>query len=198
MINDIINLKSGINLVYGEGATGKTTLALMLAYEFSKFSKVVFIDTENGFSFDRFKQISGENYENCLKNVLLIKAKNFEEQIRVIKNLENIEKVSLIILDSLGMHYRLELKNDQKYANNKISEIFKILKLINEKNIFIFLTNQVYNNFDNNKLELVGGKMVRNLCGWIMKLEKNPRKLINESTNSEHLFDIMDSGIRLL
>ena len=72
MLNEFFDLNSGINLVYGEAATGKTTLALMLACDFSKFSKVIFIDTENGFNFERFKQISQEYYEKCLKNILKI------------------------------------------------------------------------------------------------------------------------------
>ncbi len=198
MIYDHINLKEGINLVYGEGATGKTTLALMLARDHSKFGKVIFIDTENGFNFDRFKQISKEDYEKCLKNILLFKVKNFEELNRIVKNLIDLNEIDLIILDSIGMYYRLELKNDVKYANNKINDIFNILSLLNKKGIKTFITNQVYNNFESNKLEMVGGNMVRKLSDCIIKLEKNPRKIIREKPNIiENLFEIRDEGIVL-
>jgi len=198
MIHDLIDLKSGINLVYGQAATGKTTLALMLARDYSKFSKVIFIDTENGFNFDRFKQISQENYESCLKNILLFKVNNFTDQNKIIRSLLDIEKINLIIIDTIGMHYRLELKNDAKYANNKINETFQILKMLNKRDINVFLTNQVYNNFETNKLELIGGNMIRNLCDCIIRLDNNPRKMTKEKpTNNENLFEIKDEGICL-
>jgi len=199
MLDNLIDLNSGINLVYGEGGTGKTTLALMLAYNYSKFSKVIFIDTENGFNFERFKQVSRENYENCLKNILLFKVKNFNEQIKIIKNLENIKKINLIIIDTIGFYYRLELKNDVKYANNKMGEILKILNLLTKNNSKIFLTNQVYNNFNTNKQETIGGNMTRKFCKFILKLERNPRKiLIEKPFKSEYLFEIKDDGIKLI
>ena len=198
MIHDLIDLKSGINIVYGQAATGKTTLALMLARDYSKFSKVIFIDTENGFNFDRFKQISQENYESCLKNILLFKVNNFTDQNKIIRSLLDIEKINLIIIDTIGMHYRLELKNDAKYANNKINETFQILKMLNKRDINVFLTNQVYNNFETNKLELIGGNMIRNLCDCIIRLDNNPRKMTKEKpTNNENLFEIKDEGICL-
>jgi len=198
MINEVVNLKNGLSLVYGEGATGKTTLALMLAYEHSKFSKVIFIDTENGFNFDRFKQISQENYEKCLNNILLIKVKDFDDQVKAIKNLAEIKNVSLIIIDSLGMYYRLELKKDVKNTNNNMGGILSVLRTLNKNGINIFITNQVYNNFNNNKLEVVGGNMVRTFCKSIMRLEKNPRKIVVEKpSNLEWFFEIKDQGIVL-
>ena len=133
MLNEILDLKSGINLIYGEGGSGKTTLALMLAKDYSKFSKIIFIDTENGFNFERFKQISENYYESCLKNILLFKVKNFQEQISTIKKFLDVKGINLIIIDTIGVYYRSELKNDFKYANNKMSEMLKILNLLIKK-----------------------------------------------------------------
>jgi RecA/RadA recombinase len=198
MINEILDLDSGISLVYGEGGTGKTTLALMLAYNYSKFSKVIFIDTENGFNFERFKQISQDNYKNCLKNILLFKIKDFNEQFKIIKNLENIGNISLVVIDTIGFYYRLELKNDFKFANNKMSDILKILNLLSKKNVKIFLTNQVYNNFNTNNLESVGGNLIKKFCNFIIKLEKNPRKIVMENTKIEYSFEIKNEGVKLI
>lgn len=199
MLNEFLDLKNGINLVYGEGATGKTTLALMLSHDFSKFSKVIFIDTENGFNFERFKQISQENYESCLKNILLFKVKDFEEQIKIIKNLGDIKKINLIIIDSIGVHYRRESKININVLNKKFIEMFKELRLLNKKGVNVFLTNQVYRNFKENKLENVGGKTVKNFSKVLIRLEKNPRRIIKEKpSNIEYLFEIKDGGIKII
>ena len=198
MINDVVDLNSGMNLAYGEGATGKTTLALMLAYTYSKFSKVIFIDTENGFNFDRFKQIAKDDYELCLRNILLLKVNSFEDQEKKISNLVNTKEIALIIVDSLSNYYRLELKKDPKDTNAKMAEMLRILRNLNKENTKVILTSQVYNNFNTNKLESVGGNMVKRMCSFIFKLEKSPRKIVIEKPiETEYEFEIKDEGIVL-
>ena len=60
-----------VTCIYGPAASGKTTLALMACVEAAKEGKkVLFIDTEEGFSVDRFKQISGDVY--LLKNIIIL------------------------------------------------------------------------------------------------------------------------------
>ncbi|MEK6841051.1 MAG: AAA family ATPase [Nanoarchaeota archaeon] len=199
MLNEFLDLKNGINLVYGEAATGKTTIALMLARDFSKFSKIIFIDTENGFNFERFKQISQEYYEKCLKNILLFKAKSFDEQIRMVKSLENIKDTNLIVIDTIGSYYRLELKENTKEINDRFIDMFKTLRILNKNGTNIFLTNQVYKNFDTNRIENVGGKTVKNFSRVIIKLENSPRRIIKEKPSKiEYLFEIKDDGIKLI
>ncbi len=197
MIHDFIDLKEGINLVYGEPATGKTTLALMLTRDYSKFSRVIYVDTENGFNVERFKQISRENYKDCLKNIITFKVKNYQEQEDAIKNLNGI-KADLIIIDTIGMHYRLNLKDDFKDANNKMISMLKTLLKLNKNNVNVLIINQVYNNFNTNKVQGVGEKMINKFCKVVLKLEKNPRKIIREKPNkSERLFEINDEGITI-
>src|SRR3989344_252928 len=198
MIHEFIDLKEGINSVYGEPATGKTTLALMLARDYSKFSKVVYVDTENGFNVERFKQISLENYKNYLKNVITFKVKNYQGQEDVINKLNEI-KANLIIIDTIGMHYRLNLKENFKDANNKMVNMLKILRGLNKKNINVLIINQVYSNFNTNKVQGVGGNMINKFCNVVLKLEKNPRKIIREKPNkAERLFEINNEGITIL
>ena len=53
--------KDEISLIYGVAGSGKTTIAKLVAIEEAKKSKVMFIDTENVFCVERFKQLIGDN-----------------------------------------------------------------------------------------------------------------------------------------
>ena len=82
-INDILN--NNIIAIYGEAGTGKTTLSLIAAIDKLKLGKkVLFLDTENSFPIERFKQLT-ENNLSLLDNLILIKANNFKEQQEKIK-----------------------------------------------------------------------------------------------------------------
>ena len=64
-----------ITTLYGPAGSGKTNLCLIAAANLaSQGKKVIFIDTEGGFSIERLKQIAGENgeYEKVLKNLIYI------------------------------------------------------------------------------------------------------------------------------
>ncbi len=197
-LDNLIEYKD-ITMIYGEAATGKTTLAKLAAIEQAKNNKkVIFIDAENGFSIERLGQLSGKDYEKVLGNIIILKPRDFDEQKKYFKKLIDIvenSKISLIIVDTIGVHYRSEVKKDYKNATKAINYQMKILKWASKKNIPIILTNQVYSNLEN-KIINVGGNMIKNLCNCIIKLDKDPRKLIVEKPNNkEILFDIKEDGI---
>ena len=103
-----------ITMIAGPPASGKTNFVILAACsQAKKGRKVIFIDTEGGFSTERVKQIVGqENYEEILKNILLLKPMSFEEQRKLfLKLAEQVKKenIGLIIIDGMAMHYRLEL-----------------------------------------------------------------------------------------
>ena len=59
--------KGRISVIFGPAATGKTTLCMLAALATAKSGKkILFIDTENGFSVERLKQMS-KDYEKILK-----------------------------------------------------------------------------------------------------------------------------------
>ena len=146
---DLINsLKEEINCIYGPASSGKTTLALMMAIEVARTGKVLFIDTENGFSFERFKQIAGQDYEKLLERIFIIKVGSFEDQCKKIQQaLKIADKFNLIIVDSLSVHYRKEIHKDAKKTNNELSQQMQIFSQITQDfKIPVLLTNQVYDN----------------------------------------------------
>ncbi|UCE80339.1 MAG: AAA family ATPase, partial [Methanobacteriota archaeon] len=69
-----------ITLLFGEAGTGKTNICLQVARNVAlEGKKVVFIDTE-GVSLDRVRQISGDEYETVMKNLLFFEPHSFEDQ----------------------------------------------------------------------------------------------------------------------
>jgi len=191
--------KDNICLVYGPSASGKTTFALMFAVEAAKKGKkVVFLDTEDSFSVERLKQM--EKDTDFLENIFLLKAFNFDEQSSQMKKIRDIfdGKVSLVVIDTLSMHYRLDLKRDPFKANKRLMYQLDILKKISEK-IPVIITNQVYNKPGTEEFKMIGGKMVQSYGTKIISLEKEPeRKLcLVKPFLKSCVFGICDSGFRL-
>ncbi|MFA5484971.1 MAG: DNA repair and recombination protein RadB [Candidatus Pacearchaeota archaeon] len=213
-----------INTVYGPGGSGKSNFCMCACVSQSKKNnKVLFIDTEASFSIDRYKQIhSGtrEEVEKDLQNVFIFKPTNFLEQEKIFEDLNNKIKntdFSLIIVDSIGMLYRVELAS--AIQTKKTEEIQKVnqklakqLMLLNEiarkKNICVLVTNQVYSNFvqDIDKIEksvnMVGGDLLNYWSKCLIELQINfgKRKMILKKHRSirekEMFFEINNLGIK--
>ncbi len=72
-----------ITTLYGGPGTGKTNFSLLAAVSQAKRgNKVIFVDTEGGFSSERVKQIvlagnNGMSYREVLKNIFILKPTNF-------------------------------------------------------------------------------------------------------------------------
>ena len=140
-----IEYKSLTNL-YGPPGSGKTNLALIASVScIRNGKKVVFIDTEGGFSPERLSQISGD--PEVFHNIILVEPKTFEDQDKAIKNLEKIkDDVGLIVLDSLVNLYRLELddENFQKVNKRLSGQLALLSKISREKDLPVLITNHMY------------------------------------------------------
>ena len=157
-----------VTLVYGPPASGKTCLSLMCsASMLKKDKKVVYIDTENGFSIERFIQICGAGYITMLDRLLVLNALNFQDQCAKIDNLINFIDVDLVIVDSLGVYYRKYVKENAPVANKKMDRQLRILTELSRKGMPVIVTNQVYTNPENGEISMVGGDMVKK---WAKKL----------------------------
>ena len=194
--------KDIITMIAGPAGSGKTNFCILSACsQAKKGNKVIFVDTEGGFSAERVKQISGENYEDILKNIFLLNPTSFEEQKNCFtKLLNHIKKnhVSLIIIDGVAMLYRLELgdarqsKDDKeiKVINREIAKQMRIFSEIARKqNIPIIITNQVYSGFLSEEdwkkgvkreVNLVGGDLFKywSKCIIELKNENGKRKAV--------------------
>ncbi|HLC55433.1 MAG TPA: AAA family ATPase [Candidatus Nanoarchaeia archaeon] len=187
-------------LVYGKGGSGKTTLAMMLARDTARRKqKTLFLDTEQSFSVERFKQMAPEDYEQLLDNILIIPIKSFREQQDATNRLATLlkkGKFGLIVVDSLTRYYRTLVKNNQELANSMLKSQLRILKSLS-KDIQVLLTTQVSSSLKENKEKPTGGKFL-DIANTIIYLQRDPRILANQTIKEQFPFEIKDEGIVLL
>ncbi len=186
-----------ITAFYGGPGSGKTNLCMISAVsQAKKGNKVIFIDTEGGFSSERVKQlVSSRAVENdsskslgleeVLGNIMVLKPTNFKEQQQAFDQLLKYvkEQVSLIVVDGMTMLYRLDFA-DAKYANGKDVENIEGIQFVNaqltkqmrllveiarKQEIPVLVTNQVYN--WNNEKKMVAGDIVKYWSKCLIEME---------------------------
>ncbi len=197
--------KGIITNIYGESGTGKTNLCIQLAVRTAeKGEKAIYVDTEGGFSPERFLQMTDE--EN-LEHLYLQEPMDFEEQkeaIRQATDLATNNQVGLIIVDSMVSLYRLKVNSDNaSEINQKLSQqLSELSKVARKQNIPVVVTNQVYTSFDEDKLELVGRDVPRYWSKCLLKLKNNGKRSIVVSKhrslpeNRSKTFKITDKGLK--
>lgn len=214
-----------ITMIAGPPGSGKTNMCILAACsQARKGSKVIFVDTEGGFSVERVKQIVGKDYKEILKNIFLLEPTNFDEQRKSFSQLLNKlkkEHAKLIVIDSMANLYRLELGEAAKSGeqseklirelNSKVAQQMRVLSEISRKQkIPIIITNQVYNEFLSEEelrkgvkkeVNLVGGDLLKywSKCIIELKIENRKRKAILLKHRSlpikEMEFEIKEKGI---
>lgn len=213
--------KDVITTIYGPAGSGKTNLCIMAAVKQTMLGKkVVFIDTEGGFSVERMKQLASKD---LMKNIFLLKATNFTEQREAFnKLLEFVERgIGLIVVDSMVMLYRLELgeahqaKDVEKVRaiNRSLVRQMRILnEIARKKEIPVLITDQVYGKFltreefetgKQKNIAMVGGDILKYWSKCIIELQnlcRNKRKAVLKKHRSlpekEFLFSIYNKGIK--
>lgn len=223
-------LKGGYDLgivttFYGGPGSGKTNFCMLAAVsQAKKGKKVIFIDTEGGFSSERVKQLfsskstngvkEGLSIDQVLENILVLKPTNFKEQQQsfdqLLKHVK--EQVSLIIVDGMTMLYRLDFADARSLENegniDKIqgvnAELTKQMRLLVEiarkNNIPVLVTNQTYK--WNDEVRMVAGDIVKYWSKCLIELSNESGKRIaylrkHRSMAEKSLnFQIYDSGIR--
>ena len=175
--------KGIVNNVYGESGSGKTNLCVQVAAEVAENGgKVAYIDTEAGFSPERFLQMSDEE---ALDNILIRSPTTFEQQEEAVESLEETvekEEVKLVVVDSAVSLYRLKVNGDNaSEINNQLSgQLSQLTKIAREHNIPVLITNQVYTSFDEGNMEIVGKDVPKYWSKCLLKLSekgKNKRQM---------------------
>src|SRR3989338_9652390 len=146
-----------ITAIYGPAGSGKTTTCLLAAVSAAtakenKDKKVVFIDTEGGFSTERLQQLTGDDKEarKVLERIMLLKATSFSEQKKYIETLsEQISsKVCLIVCDTISSLYRIERGEDNASLNRELGkQLSTLLTIARTKETPVVVTTTVYADF---------------------------------------------------
>src|SRR3989338_7222504 len=158
--------KDVITTIYGPAGSGKTTLCMLCLCGIAKDKKIIFIDTENGFSTERLSQIS-ENYKAVLSKTRFLRPKNFEGQKKCVENLDKTlsSKFGIVIIDTLTMLYRLVIKEEGGIheLNRQLGiQVNMLSQLAMKYQIPVIISNQVYSDFeDKTKVNMVGGDILR-------------------------------------
>ncbi|MBQ8373552.1 MAG: DNA repair and recombination protein RadB, partial [Candidatus Methanomethylophilaceae archaeon] len=134
--------------------------------------RVAYIDNE-GLSSDRLAQVFAGN-EQSMKNLLIFQVHSFEEQsdrIDKIEKLAAVGAISLVIIDSLTMFYRLNHENTS-VRNDFIRQTEVLLNSARKYEIAIMVTSQVYSNLQNGGVEFLGGHALHHNAKTIIRLDK--------------------------
>lgn len=216
--------KDIITMFYGPYASGKSNFVVLVAcHQAKKGKKVIYIDTEAGFSIDRINQITGNLPELVLKNIVILKPTNFQEQknafLKLLKELKESKNIGLIVVDSMTMLYRLELAEARKKNVGEVKEVNSDLarqmralyEIARKREIPVLITSQVYAEFLSEEdwmagkeagVNVVGGDILKYWSKCIIELQNKggKKKAIIRKHRSlpekELNFEIVDEGVR--
>ena len=205
--------KRSITQIYGPPGSGKTNIALFLSIMVAKSGKkVAYMDTEGGISIERIQQITGDDFDDVAKNIVVFEPNTFEEQeddLNVAESWITANKglVDLLVFDSAVALYRvLDVKSSQ-VTSILGKQMGHLSRLARKYDIAIVVTNQIYPSFgeeNDNSVSPVGGTVLQYWSKTIIELERNYEsgnriavlkrsKTLKEGLSVE--FSITDNGI---
>lgn len=197
-----------ITTIYGPAGAGKTNLALLAAIETAKQGKkVIFIDTEGGFSVARLKQLMPD-YKKLLDRIMFLRPTTFEEQKKSIERLKEMAtgKIGLIIVDTISMLYRLQrsFKEGDNFNHDLSLQMLALNEITRNHKIPVLLISQVYQSLDANKVKIVGGDILAYTSKCLLELQplhSGKRRIVLRKHRSiagekEAMFEIIEKGIK--
>jgi len=198
-----------ITQIYGEPASGKSTLALIAAVTTLRAGQpVVYIDSE-GFSIERFRQIAGADTEQIADRLFLFEPLDFEHQGTMIAEAEKVlraHKPGLLVMDSATALYRTDLEKGRDALQALTKQMLHLLGYCKRYEIPVIITNQVYTDTAKNTFYGLGGVALEHLSKAIVRLEKTEAPGLRRARLVKHrsrpegasfLFEIVEEGVRI-
>jgi DNA repair protein RadB len=164
--------------VYGEGASGKTSFALMVSVSAAEEGrKVLFLDTE-GVSPERLRQIAGARHKKAAKRILFFHPNSLEEldeiMDKAIKMAKKDKDVGLLVLDNIATFYRLAIgTRDESSARSLVTNfVVRMHRLARAREIPVLVTNQVYFDPETGEMVPLGGQGIGHIAKTMLRLER--------------------------
>lgn len=196
-----------ITTIYGPAGSGKTNFCLLALSSVPEGKKAIYIDTEGSFSVARVSQIG--DAKKIISKAIFITPISFSEQKTAFEKLRQLinDRISLVILDSVAMLYRLEIGQTKNIhtTNKELGlQIGFLSEIARRYNIPVIITNQVYSDFeDKTRTNMVGGDLLKYQSKCLIELQKlnNKRRAILRKHRSlpdgrEIFFSITHEGVR--
>jgi len=197
--------KDTITTIFGPPGCGKSTICFQyIISALNNKKKVIYVDTEGGFSVERLKQLDS-NID--FKEIIVFSPKTFEDQQKIITNLnkeiKNSKIIGLVIVDTLVMLYRLKLGDAPQKINSDLGEQLRLLTEISRTfHIPVLVTNQMYQDFTTKEKKMVGGTLIEYWSKTIIEIDKenDVKTLILKKHKSikegiKKTFEIKEKGI---
>jgi len=198
-----------ITQIYGEPASGKSTLCMLAAVScLREGHPVVYIDSE-GFSIERFRQIAGEDTERIAEHLFLFEPLDFEHQGTMIAEAEKVlkaHKPGLLVMDSATALYRTDLEKGRDALQALTKQMIHLLGYCKRYEIPVIITNQVYMDTTKNTFYGLGGVALEHLSKAIVRLEKTDTAGVRRARLVKHrsrpegasfMFEIVEKGVRI-
>jgi DNA repair protein RadB len=164
------------------------------------------VDTEGGFSFERFGQICPDSRE-ALKKISLVRPQDFEAQGRTVRALKS-KQADLIVVDSVVALFRLECSPEGNYTFEAGKELSRQLSILSniavERSIPVIITSHSFRRRDG-PAEVIGGDVIKYWSKSLILLEKTGRSSERKATIVKHRwlpeeksvkFNIVHEGIK--
>jgi len=173
-----------LSLVYGEAASGKSTLALQCSLLCAKQGfQVLYIDADGSLSAQRLEQMASSPPLE-VERIGIFTPRNFYQQTVLIEGLERYihPRVGLVVVDTVNNLYRLAaseaklLPASNRELNRQLAYLAHISKT---HSLPVLLTSQVRSvleeDFEVDKVEPVATRTLRFWASTILHLKPTPR-----------------------
>lgn len=163
-----------ITQVYGEPASGKSTICVMASVSALRAGgRVLFLDSE-GFSAERFRQIAGDDAESLAENLYLYEPEDFTQQAVMVRGLDTMLRsgTGLLVVDSATGLYRSQLEKGRDAMQKLTNQVLMLLGYARRYRIPVLISNQVYTDTQRNIFVGLGGTALEHLSKTIIRLER--------------------------
>lgn len=194
-----------VTLLYGESATGKTTACIQAATSIATSGlKVLFIDSDNSFTQQRFHQIAGETSRSLSELIMLFFPDTFEEQRILVESLNNYvtPQLGMVVIDSMSTLYRAAFsKVESVFDLNRdlTRQLAYLADLTRSKEIACLITSQVHARLNSvgDQVEPVARRAITHFPSTIIRIRNTPNPKLREFT-LERLKGVDSKDVRCL